>query len=140
MVSAWYWRPNFNASANTTSTDLAGAPRFDGTLDLGALEGNVDATFALLHPTLDPNADDNLNGISNYGDYAAGGDPNMPAAIVENGTRPDQRVITGTIADLPARKEAANLGQPSLIVIGSVVTLQGELAWFEAAEGDRAAL
>ena len=70
------------------------------------------------------------------GYIAAGGDPDMPAAIVENGTRPDQRVITGTIADLPAMKEAANLGQPSLIIIGSVVTLQGELAWFEAAEGD----
>lgn len=69
------------------------------------------------------------------GYIAAGGDPDMPAAIVENGTRPDQRVITGTIADLPARKEAANLGQPSLIVIGGVVTLQGELSWFETAEG-----
>ena len=66
------------------------------------------------------------------GYIAAGGDPAMPAAIVENGTRPDQRVITGTISDLPARSAAARLGQPSLIVIGTVVTLQGELAWFEA--------
>jgi uroporphyrin-III C-methyltransferase/precorrin-2 dehydrogenase/sirohydrochlorin ferrochelatase len=70
------------------------------------------------------------------GYIAAGGAPDMPAAIVENGTRPDQRVITGTIADLPVRKEAAKLGQPALIVIGTVVTLRGELAWFEAAEGD----
>ncbi len=69
------------------------------------------------------------------GYIAAGGDPNMPAAIVEKGTRPDQRVIAGTIADLPARQEAANLGQPSLIIIGTVVTLQGELAWFETAQG-----
>jgi uroporphyrin-III C-methyltransferase/precorrin-2 dehydrogenase/sirohydrochlorin ferrochelatase len=66
-------------------------------------------------------------------DYVAnGGDPNMPAAIVENGTRPGQRVITGTISQLPAKKEAAKLGQPSLIIIGSVVTLHKDLAWFEA--------
>jgi uroporphyrin-III C-methyltransferase/precorrin-2 dehydrogenase/sirohydrochlorin ferrochelatase len=70
------------------------------------------------------------------GYIAGGGDPDMPAAIVENGTRPDQRIVTGTIADLPARNEAANLGQPALIIIGSVVTLQGELAWFESGDSD----
>ena len=68
------------------------------------------------------------------GYIAAGGDPDMPAAIVEKGTRPDQRVITGTISNLPARKETARLGQPSLIIIGSVVTLQGELSWFDGAD------
>jgi len=65
------------------------------------------------------------------GYIACGGDPAMPAAIVENGTRPGQRVITGRIAELPAKKEAAALSQPSLIVIGTVVNLQEELSWFE---------
>ena len=79
-------------------------------------------------------------GLSTLADLSAGyiangGDPDMPAAIVEKGTRPDQRVIAGTIRDLPARKAAAKLGQPSLIVIGSVVSLHKDLAWFEAAEG-----
>ena len=69
-------------------------------------------------------------------EYAAhGGDPATPAAIVENGTRPDQRVITGTVADLPAKAQAANLSQPALIIIGGVVTLRGELAWYGPGEG-----
>ena len=76
-------------------------------------------------------------GVSTAGTVARrliehGMDPATPAAIVENGTRPDQRVITAAISDLPARSEAANLGQPALIIIGTVVTLQGELSWFEA--------
>ncbi len=69
------------------------------------------------------------------GYIANGGDPDMPAAIIEKGTRPDQRVITGKIKDLPARQETAKLGQPSLIIIGTVVSLHKDLAWFAAAAG-----
>ena len=54
---------------NLIATDLAGAARIDGTtIDLGAFEGAF-VNFALLHPTLDPDADDNHNGRSNYFDY-----------------------------------------------------------------------
>ncbi len=63
---------------------------------------------------------------------AHGGKPDTPAAIVEKGTQPDQRVITGRIGDLPALAEAAKLGPPSLIIIGSVVTLRRDLAWYES--------
>lgn len=62
-------------------------------------------------------------------DYAAhGGDPAIPAAIVENGTRADQRVVSGPLGELPAMAEAAGLGEPALIIIGSVVTLRETLA------------
>ncbi|MDH3230997.1 MAG: hypothetical protein OEN55_14505 [Alphaproteobacteria bacterium] len=48
--------------------------------------------------------------------------------------QPEQRVVTGAIRDLPALAKQAGLGPPSLIIIGSVVTLRGDLAWYEAAE------
>jgi len=55
----------------------------------------------------------------------AGAAPNLPVAIVENGTRPDERVATGRLADL-ARLAATHLSArsdagPSLIIVGEVV-------------------
>jgi uroporphyrin-III C-methyltransferase/precorrin-2 dehydrogenase/sirohydrochlorin ferrochelatase len=54
---------------------------------------------------------------------------------VDNGTRPNQRVITGTIADIAARATEAGLKGPSMILIGSVVTLRDKLAWFRPDSG-----
>jgi uroporphyrin-III C-methyltransferase/precorrin-2 dehydrogenase/sirohydrochlorin ferrochelatase len=65
---------------------------------------------------------------------AHGGAADMPAAIVEKGTQPDQRVVSGPVAELPSLATKAGLGPPSLIIIGTVVTLRGDLAWYEAAE------
>ncbi|OAN50584.1 uroporphyrin-III methyltransferase [Paramagnetospirillum marisnigri] len=53
-----------------------------------------------------------------------------PAAAIENGTTPRQRRVIGTLADLPERTRAAGLQAPTLIVIGKVVSLAGELDWF----------
>ena len=46
-----------------------------------------------------------------------------PAAIIENGTTAAQRVITGTLDDLPARAQAASVTGPTLIIVGDVVRL-----------------
>ncbi|MFP5396775.1 MAG: uroporphyrinogen-III C-methyltransferase [Gammaproteobacteria bacterium] len=54
----------------------------------------------------------------------------MPAAVVQQGTLPEQRVVTGTLADLPQRVAAAGLTAPCLIVVGEVVQLHHQLAWF----------
>lgn len=60
---------------------------------------------------------------------------NWPAAIVQKGTTPEQRTITGTLASLPALAEAAQLRPPTLIIVGEVVSLHERLAWFvEAAQ------
>lgn len=56
-----------------------------------------------------------------------------PAAIVQHGTQPSQRTVTGTLATLPDLAVAANLRAPTLIVVGEVVTLRDKLRWF--AEG-----
>ncbi len=61
---------------------------------------------------------------------AHGAAPSTPAAIVEQGTTPRQRVITGTLASLYDRAAPAGIESPALIIIGSVVTLHDKLTWF----------
>ncbi len=54
-----------------------------------------------------------------------------PIAIVQQGTTPNQRVITGTLATLPAIAEREQPQAPTLIIVGGVVTLREKLAWFQ---------
>jgi uroporphyrin-III C-methyltransferase / precorrin-2 dehydrogenase / sirohydrochlorin ferrochelatase len=61
---------------------------------------------------------------------AKGVDPATPAAIIENGARAGQRVVTGTLATLAQGARAAALRGPTIIIVGSVVTLREKLAWF----------
>ncbi len=61
---------------------------------------------------------------------AHGGDADTPAAVIENGTRPDQRVFTGTIGTLPALAANEGLKGPALIIIGGVVGLRDGLNWY----------
>lgn len=64
------------------------------------------------------------------GFMANGADPATPAAVVENGTRARQRVITGTLKTLSEKTTAAGIKSPALIIIGGVVTLRDKLSWF----------
>jgi uroporphyrin-III C-methyltransferase/precorrin-2 dehydrogenase/sirohydrochlorin ferrochelatase len=54
-----------------------------------------------------------------------------PAAIVQHGTLPTQRVITGDLNTLPALAEQAGLKAPTLIIVGNVVKLREKLGWFQ---------
>jgi uroporphyrin-III C-methyltransferase/precorrin-2 dehydrogenase/sirohydrochlorin ferrochelatase len=54
-----------------------------------------------------------------------------PAAIVQQGTTQNQRVITGTLATLAGLAQAEKLHAPTLIIVGGVVTLRKKLAWFK---------
>ena len=62
---------------------------------------------------------------------AEGRSPETPAASVRWGTRPDQRVVSGALGDIVAGVEAAGLTAPLVTVVGSVVGLAAELAWFD---------
>jgi uroporphyrin-III C-methyltransferase / precorrin-2 dehydrogenase / sirohydrochlorin ferrochelatase len=53
-----------------------------------------------------------------------------PAGIIAQGTTPNQRVITATLATLLDAATRANLESPALLVVGDVVALQPSLAWF----------
>ncbi|MDP2784812.1 MAG: siroheme synthase CysG [Sulfurimicrobium sp.] len=57
--------------------------------------------------------------------------PATPAAIVQQGTTPSQRVVTGTLESLPQLATDAQLKPPTLIIVGKVVSLQSKLAWFK---------
>ena len=54
---------------------------------------------------------------------AAGAATDLPAAVVEQATLPDQRVIAGTLADLAERVAAAQVRSPALLIVGEVVAL-----------------
>ncbi|MFQ2074983.1 siroheme synthase CysG [Aeromonas veronii] len=63
---------------------------------------------------------------------------NTPVALIERGTQPCQRVIRGTLDELPAL--AVGVESPALIMVGSVVTLADRLAWFGSAPQPQRAL
>ncbi len=54
-----------------------------------------------------------------------------PVALVEWGTTPRQRTVVGTLADIAARQAADGVTNPAMIVVGDVVALRDEIAWFE---------
>jgi uroporphyrin-III C-methyltransferase / precorrin-2 dehydrogenase / sirohydrochlorin ferrochelatase len=53
--------------------------------------------------------------------------PQTPAAIVENGTLPSQRVLVSELASLAAESAAQGYDSPAVIVIGNVVRLRDRL-------------
>ena len=53
--------------------------------------------------------------------------PETPIAIIEKGTRPDQRVVTGQLSELDTLAKTHKIGSPALIIIGEVVELHKEL-------------
>lgn len=55
---------------------------------------------------------------------------NYPIAVIQQGTTPQQRVITGTLSDMPQRVGTADIKPPTLIIVGTVVSLHEKLNWF----------
>jgi uroporphyrinogen III methyltransferase / synthase len=60
---------------------------------------------------------------------AAGRSPATPAAVIERGTLPMQRVVTGTLETIVQLARDASMGAPAVAVIGDVVTLRDEIDW-----------
>lgn len=52
------------------------------------------------------------------------------AAVVEQGTRSNQRVVTATLADLVAKVGEAGIQSPALLIVGEVTRLHETLRWF----------
>ncbi len=63
---------------------------------------------------------------------AHGLDPTTPAALVQHGSLGKQRTVDGTATTLPAVAARAGITAPAVLVVGSVVRVRAETAWFEA--------
>jgi uroporphyrinogen III methyltransferase/synthase len=77
-----------------------------------------------------------LMGMKNLAEVAerarAGGlAASTPAAVIENGTLPEQRVVEAPLGEIAAAAAAAGLRAPAVLVIGEVLRLRAELAWYE---------
>ncbi len=57
--------------------------------------------------------------------------PDMPVALVQQGTTEKQRVITGTLSNIQELIEREQPKPPTLIIVGEVVELQEKLSWYK---------
>jgi uroporphyrinogen III methyltransferase/synthase len=62
---------------------------------------------------------------------AGGRPPETPVALVNWGTHPEQRTLVSSLASVVHDAEVAGARSPSVIIVGEVVSLRSELAWFD---------
>jgi uroporphyrinogen III methyltransferase/synthase len=77
-----------------------------------------------------------LMGVGNLPQIVAklvehGRDPRTPVAIVQQGTEPRQKTVTGTLADIVQRAREADIKPPAVTIVGEVVALRNKLRWFD---------
>ena len=59
--------------------------------------------------------------------------PQTPVAVIQDGTRPSQRTVTGTLETIAEVAQRAGLAAPAIVVVGDVVSLREELRWYDRA-------
>ena len=67
---------------------------------------------------------------------AHGVSPDMPAAVIQQGTTQRQRVVAATLKDLAEKVGAAEMKPPCLTIIGEVVQLREKLNWFKTNDNE----
>jgi uroporphyrinogen III methyltransferase/synthase len=75
-------------------------------------------------------------GVGNLGKIserlvAHGRPESTPVAVIYRGTTDQQKTVVGTLADIEQVAKKANMKPPSIIVVGEVVSLRGQLSWIE---------
>ena len=63
---------------------------------------------------------------------AAGRPDSEPAAVIERGTLPGQRVASGTLATIARVAQEQGIRAPAISLVGAVAALRPALAWFES--------
>ena len=77
-----------------------------------------------------------LMGIKNLKDIKDrliknGRPPDTPACIIQSGTLPTQKVVTGTLDKIDTLAKKEGIKPPGIIIIGDVIRLRDRLKWFE---------
>lgn len=62
---------------------------------------------------------------------AHGRSPQTPAAVIRWATLPGQETLVAPLCEIAAAVTAANFAPPAIIIIGEVVNLRSQLAWFD---------
>jgi len=77
-----------------------------------------------------------LMGVKNLPEIVAkllehGRPPTTPVAVVKDGTRPEQEVVTAPLQEIVDEVKRRNLTPPAVIIVGEVVRLREKLRWFD---------
>ena len=54
-----------------------------------------------------------------------------PIAVIQQGTTKTQKVLTGNLVNMPDLVASNQIKAPTIIIVGQVVKLREQLAWFE---------
>ena len=60
---------------------------------------------------------------------AGGLDKNMPVAVIQNGTTPQQKMVKGTVSNIAKLVKTKKITPPTNIIIGKVVDLSDTIGW-----------
>jgi len=111
------------ASSVTIITGHENADKPESVHNWDALAGSASTLVFVMGMKNLPNIASNL--------IKAGLDPKTPAALIHWGTTPRQRSLVASLIDLPQAAIDKGFTNPSVIVVGSVVSLRDSLNWFE---------
>lgn len=121
-VPAYAGIPVTHRAASSVVAFAAGHQQHGGDLDWGALARCETVVLYMGMHKLTENCASLI---------AAGRSGDTPAAAIQWGTYPRQRVVTGTLATLPQLTTEAGLGAPAITVVGDVVRWREKLRWFD---------
>ena len=60
-----------------------------------------------------------------------GKDAKTPAAVISNGTRPEQCTVVAPLDEIAEKARQAGACSPALVIVGEVVRLRDRLNWFK---------
>ena len=60
--------------------------------------------------------------------------PDVPIALIQKGTTPEQKVLIGSLSTMPGLFNESEIKPPTLIIVGEVVKLHEKLSWFNPTE------